>query len=130
MAGIEFTANAAEFHNYILKAIAKNMAAESKTQPHANDNNWYIDFSALSDNIEGVLVNTLDGVKTDNTLEYLYYSGKNIQNVWWEEFEIFLNGSFMTYDQREKIIAHYKLMEIIRLSATGKGVHEDWTYQE
>ena len=73
--GIIFITDAVEVHTYLVKFISDNDTAESKVQANATQNNGRQDYLALQDHHEVLGVNSLDVVKTDKTLDSLFYTG-------------------------------------------------------
>ena len=98
--------DAAEVHTYIIKFTSGNPVAEAKMVQNSQKNDGRLDFIALKNHYEEVNVHAVDIVKSDNILQYLFYSGEKKPHIWWDEFERQLMDVFNTYKRHEKHSVH------------------------
>ena len=68
LVGQEFTTDAAEVHNYIVRFTSGNTAASANMVAHASENYGHLDFIPLKDHYEGVGMRTVNALQADKVL--------------------------------------------------------------
>ena len=106
LAGDTYNVDASEVHTYIVKFVAGNPTAESKIQTHLNAHDGRRDFQALVEHYEGVGIHSIDIVRADRILKSLDYIGEKKPHMWWTQFDIELNFTFTTYQNKEDSSVH------------------------
>ena len=82
-----FKMDASEVHTYLVNFMSGNETAEVKMLSHASLTNGRLDFGALQEHYEGVGVNAINVIKTEETIKNLFYVGKKKPAMWLDEFE-------------------------------------------
>ena len=77
----------------------------------AAENNGCLEFMALKNHYEGVVVQATNAVNYDKVLNHFFHSGENKPHMWGEEFGRQLTDSFNTYNHLDKRNVHLKLYE-------------------
>ena len=108
--------DAVEVHTYIIKFASGNSMAEAKMVHNSQKNNIRLNFIALNNHYEGVGVHSIDIVKSDKIIQYLFYSGNKNTHIWWDEFERQLKDAFNTYDRHEKRSVHSENQKLCMLN--------------
>ena len=73
---------------------------------NSQKNDGRLDFTALKNHYEVVGVHSIDIIKADNIIQYLFYSGEKKPHMWWDEFKRQSTYAFNTYDRHKKRSVH------------------------